>query len=124
MIFCRYCGFTKEITREHVIPSSYNGPMRRFDVPGIVKACSSCNSHLSDVNLHSVEERAQWLYETFRVKYRKLLAMEDWTKEELDQMGNSIKTCIEGQIYEKCIVAMRIENLKLVASGLNPIPFD
>lgn len=61
--FCFYCGDNSQITRDHVIPVSYTGGKRHYDRNDVVDCCMQCNSLLGNVPIHTVEERAEYLYE-------------------------------------------------------------
>jgi 5-methylcytosine-specific restriction endonuclease McrA len=48
---CQYCGSTKHLTLDHVIPRSKNGP-HSWD--NVVTACEKCNSKKGDRLLHEI----------------------------------------------------------------------
>ena len=85
---CNYCDDIS-VARDHVIPRVYSG-VTSFAKKHVVPVCVECNSLLSSRVFDSMEERCAYLYKKVSHRHKKLLASPDWTKEELEDIGESL----------------------------------
>lgn len=107
--YCNYCKSNKAQHREHVIPQSYSN---NHSFRGTIWSCEECNTLLGNIAYHTIETRAAYLHGRIKQKYSKLLKSPIWTKEELKEMGRSMKTYIKHQEQLKKIVLLRLTNLE------------
>lgn len=89
---CEYCGDPAD-SKDHLYPSTWTG--RR---PGAMEgggpwvwACRDCNVRLSDVGLHTVEERTAYVKDKLRVKHAKLLKLGWPDTGDFDELGPGLK---------------------------------
>lgn len=112
---CVYCGNTTDITRDHVIPVSWESEKRSYKKGDTIKSCRECNSHLGDKLIFSVPDRAAYLLSTYSKKYSKLLKTEDYTDEELSEMDFNLKSMIRSNMNQKEFVKTRMQNLSIIS---------
>ncbi|HCT9982771.1 TPA: hypothetical protein OUD88_002861 [Enterobacter hormaechei] len=112
---CFYCGDDTQITRDHIIPVSYAGGKRHYDRADTVDCCFECNCNLNDKAFLTVEDRAQFLYDRYAVKYRKLLTLPEWSEDELEDMSDDFRRSIKASMVMREIVAERLHHLLTVA---------
>lgn len=113
---CTYCGSTIGITRDHVIPVSWNGHGRNYDQGDTVKACTECNSTLGDAPEFSVPARAAFILNRYSVKHRKAIELPNWTDDELDGFDERLRSTIEAAIFNREFMLRRMGHLMRVAS--------
>ena len=110
---CYYCGMSA-IARDHTIPRII---LKSLDSVGInirgrrkliVPTCTQCNSLLGASYQKTLEKRKQILKNRLRKKYRKLLAMPDWTEKDLEPMGYSLQTTIISSLIKKEEIKRRL----------------
>lgn len=118
---CTYCGYTCDITRDHVIPVSWKTAGRHYQRGDTISACRECNSTLSDVGIFAVPERASYLLSKYLVKYRKHLAMPRWEDWELDELDQSLRGKVEASVFESEICRLRIDHLIQISSDCEDI---
>ncbi|UVX31734.1 hypothetical protein PRB79_gp54 [Klebsiella phage VLCpiS13d] len=116
--FCFYCGDNSQITRDHVIPVSYTGGKGHYDRNDVVDCCMQCNSLLGNVPIHTVEERAEYLYSKIYHKYKKFLKIPDWTQCELDELSSELRSQIAASMKMKEYAQQRISHLMRVSMAL------
>jgi len=73
-----------------------------------VPACRECNGLLNASYQDTLHERKQALKEGLRKRYRKELAMPDWSDEELEEFGSHLREYIEQSIKLKYLVIERL----------------
>ena len=117
---CTYCGAWDGDNRDHVVPVSYNHNVSRkvtnkVSYRGTVPCCRECNVLLSDRLYFSIPSRAAYLLGTYERRYKKLLKQPDWTEDELEELGPSMRTSIIQSMKDKQEVRRQFEHLKLVA---------
>jgi len=81
--WCVYCGSAPQ-TDDHFPPVAYTGPTSHGL---ILPACSECNSRLGSAHPNRFFDRAALAKENIRRKYRKILAVPDWSEDELEEMS-------------------------------------
>lgn len=117
---CTYCGAWDGNNRDHVVPVAYNRNVNRrvankVSYRNTVPCCEECNVLLSSRLYFSIPSRATYLLGTYERRYKKLLKQPDWTADELDELGPSIRTAIEQSMKDKTEVRRQLEHLRLVA---------
>ena len=100
--------------RDHVVPKSWTGNPS-FAERYVVPCCQPCNTLLGNAAVHTVEERAAYLYERYSRKYRKQLSSEDWTPSELKQMSKTMKKFILAKQKERKDINQKLLNLRGLA---------
>ena len=107
---CIYCGSYGE-SKDHIPPIS-----RADDFPLaeriIVRACIECNSVLGARLLIKIEERAKFLFEKYKVRYRKILGMPDWDEDEIEELQGMLKRKIILAVKRKKNAIRRLANLE------------
>lgn len=117
--YCVYCGGPNQC-RDHVVPATQDNT-RMYGEDKCVACCNECNSLLGSRALYSVKERAGYLAETYSRRYAKVLAMPEWTKEELSEVSPKIqKLVLHNKVLKQIIedrikTASRVARLNLVA---------
>jgi len=114
MPFCIYCNSILGSDRDHVIPKSWTGNPS-FAERYVVPCCKQCNGLLGSAPVHTVEERAAYLYERYSHKYSKELQTEDWTPIELKQMSKTMKKFILAKQKERKDINQKLVNLRGLA---------
>jgi hypothetical protein len=98
--FCTYCGlepfYRKSIIRDPI--------------------CKECHSLIEVSKKGSVAEKAKMLLDIYQEKYKKDLEMIDWDEEDLQDMGQNMKSKIKVALKEKYKIEGRISWLKHCAS--------
>lgn len=98
--FCMYCGLE---------------PLDRKST-NLYPICKECHSLIEVSKEGSVAEKARMLLKTYQEKYKKDLEMIDWDEEDLQDMGENMKTQIKFALKEKYKAEGRMSWLKHCAS--------
>lgn len=83
---CTYCGMMIATSRDHIIPHSYesiNQKDRDWSRDKVVPSCKECNELLSNAFLPSIVERAEYIANALKIKYKKCLAAPKWHEEDI-----------------------------------------
>ena len=113
---CSYCGAWDGNNRDHVIPVSYNYNGRKASTyKNTVPSCAECNTLLGGRLHFTVPSRAAYLLGSYESRYKKLLKQPDWTPEEIDELGPSMRASIIQSMKDKKEVRRQLEHLLLVA---------
>ena len=114
---CYYCGDVATVT-EHVIPRSILrqyahlslDELRQVTVGRklVVPACKECNYLLGDSMQETINERKNLVKKKLAKRYKKLLRMPNWTREELEEMGPGLAKYIQHCVEEKRWIRARI----------------
>lgn len=86
--WCIYCGEPAQ-TDEHFPPKSYT--MRGVIIP----ACRECNLFAGTAYCADFAERARHVHTKLRKKYGRLLAVPEWSQEEIAETGPGIKSVLK-----------------------------
>jgi hypothetical protein len=118
---CVYCGSSKNIENDHLIPYSYNhlrtiGSRTNTSKKGTVPACHECNNLLGNKMYTTVSSRASYLLPKYKKKYDKLSRLPEWTEEELSELGRTLRSAIENGIREKEDLSLRCRHVELVSN--------
>lgn len=98
---CIYCGEHAN-SREHFPPAS----LTRFGV--ILPACTECNCFAGTYWNTDFRERAEYVKQKIRSRYKKMLNVPDWSKAELDKLGYNLQTKIRAWQRQKEILRERL----------------
>ena len=98
--FCTYCGLE---------------PLDR-KITHLYPICKECHSLIEVSEEGSVSEKARMLLDIYQEKYKKDLEMIDWDEEDLQDMGQNMKSKIKVALKEKYKIEGRISWLKHCAS--------
>lgn len=110
MANCTYCNVLCGSDQDHVVPCAWVG-VRSFTFGELVPTCKECNSVLSDVPLHTVEERAAYLHGKYMKRFKKDLIFPEWSKEELSEVSIELQKQIKHRSMFKIKAEIRITNL-------------
>jgi len=111
MWLCIYCGSPAD-TVDHVPPVS-----RISDCDSIysddykfctVKSCLECNKLAGDRLDIDLIDRIDFVKDRLKSKYRRALRIPDWTLDELDDLGDSLRAEVESAIVKRGVLAARI----------------
>src|SRR5690606_1956031 len=103
---CVYCGRSAG-TRDHIMPRTVTGEAVRRSVP-TVPACGQCNSIINDSGVYSINGRRALAHKGIRRKYKKLLAMPEYSDEDLAEYGDGLRPFIEQSIVQREQVLARL----------------
>tara|TARA_R110000744_G_C18865641_1_gene504561 strand:- start:35 stop:445 length:411 start_codon:yes stop_codon:yes gene_type:complete len=116
-MICTYCKDIAD-TLDHVIPHSYvatnSKQIRTYNKNEVVPCCRECNSLLGSKLYFTIAERADYLYTTYKKRYKKLLSIPEWDENDLKEIKNNLKKYIEASIKEKKIIQIRIDYCELI----------
>ena len=116
---CFYCGDNSSmITRDHVIPISYQSVTRSYNPRDTVPCCAQCNSLLGNKPLFTVEDRAAYLADRLARKYSRAMTSGAFTQTEIDDFGDRLKSMVVANINLKSFVISRIDHCHKVAGSL------
>lgn len=109
---CAYCG-QRAVGMDHIPPISalYYKGSEGFDHFWVVPCCNECNSLLSNSEAEDFGARAWHLHVAYRKRYSKILQVQDFTEEELEEMGPNLRSYIEASMDAKRIVRRKLSNL-------------
>lgn len=106
---CFYCGELGS-TDDHCPPLKAAGSLPRSEYTFIiVPACGECNGLLSALPLYTLEARLAHIAATLPKRYAKVLATPTWDTDELDELGESLRSAIQHAMLDKARVLDRIE---------------
>ncbi len=113
---CVYCGQVAD-TIDHVLPVSvchymnwdsiYVWRLFRFGLYK-VKCCGECNRIASDKPFTSIKDKRDYIQKKLRKKYAKWLRHVEWTDEEKETLGYSLKADIDQAMINKIITTNRV----------------
>lgn len=111
---CTYCGEISQCL-DHIEPHCTTACgatkyLRRWAKHLVVPACSECNNLLSNHNLLTIGERAKYLSQKYRQRYKKVLTLPKWSREELMELKLNLRKKIAAEQRKKAIVQRRISN--------------
>lgn len=102
---CRYCGAPAG-TVDHVVPRSLLKALGKLDDKAVwnelagnrrimlVPACQQCNSILGSMYFDTFRQRRRFVLDRLRQKNRKLLAIPDWTTDEMSLLASGLRRYI------------------------------
>lgn len=109
---CHYCGCPGG-TIDHVPPQSARPIILKFGLekqhPFVeVHACSECNSLLGNRALWKLSQRKKFIRRALRRRYKRLLNLPNWTPEQLNELGHTLKSYVQAGLLAKIILKERI----------------
>lgn len=123
---CTYCGIAAN-GLDHIIPVLYNNISRKsasYSKHLVVPCCNECNNKLSSFYLPSIAERAEYILEAYKLKYKKILNRPDWTEDELQEMGENMRKTIKNNAVLKINLNQRLSYLLDVSLNKSLTPLD
>lgn len=94
---CCYCGTTAD-TIDHTVPRSHvrqHLRAHRSNWFPKVSACMECNVLLGSQVTETFAERKEIVARKLRARYRKQLAAAGWGKDELSELGYTLRTMVK-----------------------------
>ena len=111
---CFYCG-APATTRDHVIPRSFAKRLEDFAIVYkrnvMVPACVECNSTAGNQVFITIREKRQFILGRYQIRYKKLLESPYWTKEELDELGPTLRSHVVRSSMEQDFIRARMRRL-------------
>ncbi len=101
LCMCVYCG-EHATDREHVVPKSLGGS---WTVP----SCRECNSLIGASLQPSLSERRKVIARKVKARYRKVLRVPEWDREEVSELGPILRLAIAEMNEARLIVLERLE---------------
>jgi|TARA_Y100000310_G_scaffold47517_1_gene44098 hypothetical protein len=113
---CTYCDDIAE-DLDHVIPHSYasSSGVRLYKKELVVPCCKECNGLLGDKLFFLIGERAAYLGDRYTKRYKKILDTPMWEKEEIEELGCSLKSMIQRGICLKEKVTKKLAHLEIIS---------
>lgn len=108
LTICYYCGQSAD-TEDHVPALSHARNFgadyfRKAEIPFVlVPACRECNSLLGNRELFTLAERHFFIKEAIAKHYKEVLKTKDFTEDELDDMGEGLRSIVCASIALKKI---------------------
>jgi hypothetical protein len=113
---CAYCG-SEATERDHVIPASFLGDKGyERDRYWIVDSCTTCNNLAGSTVFFSIPEKADHIKKQYEKKYKKVITMPEWEKDDLNEMSHQFKEMIFGYLVAKRVLLAKLDFLSVVAS--------
>lgn len=109
---CTYCGETRKLTVDHVLPVSYLFPRRFKNInnKGITcVACSQCNGFLGNRHFDTFMDRCEFVSARIEKKHRRLARGDVWEKDELATLKGKLRTYVKQQNLRRLSLQERIE---------------
>lgn len=114
---CVYCGDPAD-TYDHFLPVSIAVGLREDVAVGrhfMLPACRSCNSTAGAEVFRSIGAKRRYVQERLRIANWKLLAMPDWTEDELGELGPGMRGQVLAAIRRKRWLEGRIRRKNLLS---------
>jgi len=117
---CYYCG-AKADSIDHIIPYSTLRKLVALDDKAITKqmisrrvlkvwACRECNSMLKDSLQESLPERKACLKKRLRRRYKRVLALPDWTPDEIEELGYNMRVYVTSSQRFREYIRLRVSH--------------
>jgi len=104
---CVYCG-DPSTQKEHVLPQSKTWMFQGDYVSWILPTCQECNNIAGGNLFKTFGDKTKYIHIHLRKKYRIALNC-DWTPEELDELGPSLRETIEKDLEIKKWLERRLK---------------
>lgn len=127
--WCYYCG-ERAGTMDHVPPLSMThavGPsvLARAKIPLLrVPACHECNNALNALAIIDLHERRAHMAEWLQRRYAKALQTGQWSDEELDALGPSLRGLVNAAQVASDTVRRRITFATTAPREVSPAQID
>ena len=107
---CYYCGLYG-MSKDHIPPISHPDPVE--EQPRIiVRACILCNSLLNNRRFLTLLSRCDYLFIRYQIRFRRALAMPNWSYEEISQLEGKLKRTVILGLRKKKFVEEKLQYLK------------
>lgn len=109
---CVYCG-SRATTIDHFVPLSVVYML--MDVVGevtgkfLVPSCGECNRIASDFPFRTIAAKRRYIHEKLRKRYKKLLALPTWHKDEIDELSHSLADHVRSGMVRKAWLEERLK---------------
>lgn len=103
---CVYCGMPGD-NRDHVLPKNFTGAAQRRFTP-TVPSCQECNNLLGATVHESIEARRIYVHQKLYRKYKNVLSAPEWSEEEINSLGYTLRSSVRAQASLKQAVFMRL----------------
>ena len=108
---CIYCGM-RATTKDHFVPLSVVAMLSTCGdmVTGkfLVPSCGECNAIASDRPFKTVAANRRFIHQRLRKKYKRLLAMPNWTPGEKEELGWTLRSSVEAGMAQKSVLEQRL----------------
>jgi 5-methylcytosine-specific restriction endonuclease McrA len=110
---CTYCGLPAESV-DHVIPRNHRraalavGARWNARVADTVPACCECNQLASALVFRGVVEKRSYIHQRLRARYSWALKTANWSEEELDELGPTLRSSVDAAIAAKRLIHRRL----------------
>jgi 5-methylcytosine-specific restriction endonuclease McrA len=116
---CTYCGLPAD-TEDHIVPMSLLARIEGLstdvraeilaELPMLIRvyACRQCNSVLGNRVYRGIVDRRDAVKDYLRRKHKRLLKSPDWTDEEIDQLGYTLRDHVKNRMELKKVVKARL----------------
>lgn len=116
---CAYCGAYAD-TVDHVVPVSvaayaYISRSKRIKV----SCCRECNSIGGNMYFRSIGAKRRYIQEQLKRRYSKYLNLPNWTEQQLEQLGWTMRQSIEQAIRLRELIKERI-NWRIALGATRP----
>lgn len=119
---CVYCGDWYQC-RDHVTPLSWLRVYRDYRLSETVHCCEQCNRLAGNFIAFSICEKADYLIGRYETKFARALALPEWSRDDIAELGGMLKRRVESNEKLRQIVLLKLENLKLVSVGFKSLAF-
>lgn len=103
---CLYCGEVAEV-RDHVLPLNRLEVMTPAEVMAasdlllLVPACRECNGWLNSQFFPTLDARQKAVQEHYVQKYRRILSMPDWSLDDLEELGPTLRRHVRAGLQQR-----------------------
>lgn len=110
---CVYCGDVAD-TVDHMVPLSFQRSAgKRFATragqnKNLVPSCRECNNLAGNKIFDTKQDKKAYIINRLRSKYRKILDMPEWSKEEMEELSPTMQKFITSQMAKRGLLEMRI----------------
>lgn len=112
---CFYCGVLAD-TKDHITPQSVRAHAN-FET---VQCCRECNSLLGAAEPFDLEWRVLTLIQRTESRYQLDKPVPEWSDDEIEELGHTLKTAVRGKIYQRQRAIERVLHMKAVLINLGP----
>jgi hypothetical protein len=74
----------------------------------LLPSCGECNAIASDNPFRTVAAKRRFIHAKLRKKYRRVLAMPDWSEDEREELGWTLRTSVDAGMAQKNVLEQRL----------------
>jgi hypothetical protein len=114
---CLYCQCRYPEHKDHTpalarVMARGSQAYREANIPLLlVHACAECNLSLNARPLDTLEARTVWLYKDVQKKLRAKRLSGDWTQDELNDLGNTLRSLVQVHTNRRDYLIERLQGL-------------